>query len=192
MPRARASGPTAYPLALSTEIQKTFPRLFVFLTIFMQRVCGVRPTFTSCNHVRPSRSPIAFVPMSTGDQTTSSFNANFTKIFGAATNKYKAVVGQDLGVNPFVGALEKYSSPDDILGLFRIQAQGFDRVYKCSEKLMTYLTQIVHILLTVSATTNGLVFVSPSSFLYYSVMGSTFSQSRPQSQSLQGFAFFSG
>jgi hypothetical protein len=130
--------------------------------------------------------------MSTSDQTTNSSNVNFTKIFESATNEYKTITGQDLGTHPFGAALESLKSPDDILGVFRTQAQEFDEVYKGNEKLMTHLTPIVHVLFTVSATANGLVSPGPPFVPYCSVMTSTFSQSRPQSQSSQGLASFSG
>jgi hypothetical protein len=130
--------------------------------------------------------------MSTGDHTTNSSNVNFTKIFESATNEYKAITGQDLGTHPFGAALESLKSPDDILGVFRTQAQELDQVYKGNEKLMTHLTPIVHVLFTVSATANGLVSPGSPFVPYCSVMISTFSRSRPQSQSSQGLASFSG
>jgi hypothetical protein len=103
--------------------------------------------------------------MSTSNPPPSSSSANFTKIFDAATNEYKAITGQDLGTHPFAAALERFNSPDDILGVFRTQAQAFERVYKGNERLVICLTPIVQVLFTISAVLDNQV--SLSFFLYY-------------------------
>jgi hypothetical protein len=90
--------------------------------------------------------------MSTATQTTDSSTSNFTAIFDAASQEYKTLTKQDLGTHPFAAALEGYNTPDAILGVFRKQAQAFDKVRKGEDKLMAWLTPIVNILFTFSAT----------------------------------------
>jgi hypothetical protein len=103
--------------------------------------------------------------MSTATQTTDSSTSNFTAIFDAASQEYKALTKQDLGTHPFAAALEGYNTPDAILGVFRKQAQAFDKLRKGEDKLMAWLTPIVNILFTFSATVGeGIGLVSFRSF----------------------------
>ena len=95
--------------------------------------------------------------MSTSNPTTSSPNANFIKIFDAATNEYKSITGQDLGTHPFAAAMQKFNSPDDVLGVFRTQSQAFGKVTRGNERLMMCLTPIVQIVFTAAAVVDGLV-----------------------------------
>ena len=97
-------------------------------------------------------------------QTTDRSSANFTAIFDAATNDYKALTKQDLGTHPFAAAFENAKSPDSVLDIFRTQAQVFDKFCKGNDKLMAWLTPIVHILFTFSGTLDGIGLVSPRSF----------------------------
>jgi hypothetical protein len=78
--------------------------------------------------------------------------ANFTAIFGAATNEYKTLTGQDLASHPFAAAFENSNSPNSVLDVFQKQAQVFDKFRKGDNKLMTWLTPIVNILFTFSGT----------------------------------------
>ncbi|KAH9969910.1 hypothetical protein BC827DRAFT_1372614 [Russula dissimulans] len=87
--------------------------------------------------------------MSSNNQTADS---NFTAIFEEASNQYKSLTGQDLGTHPFAVALNSYNSTESILNVFREQAQAFDKIRKRGDKLMAWLTPIVHILYTFSET----------------------------------------
>lgn len=71
-------------------------------------------------------------------------------MFETATNKYKALTGQDLGTHPFAMALEDYNSPDPILEVFRKQAQTYHKFCKRDDKLMAYLTPVVESLFALS------------------------------------------
>ena len=94
--------------------------------------------------------PIADFHMSTSNQKNNAFT-NFTAIFEAASNKYKSLTGQDLRTHPLATELEsRNGSPDSILGVFRKQAQALDKFRNGDDKLMKYLTPIVHILFTFS------------------------------------------
>ena len=104
--------------------------------------------------------------MSATNQTASPSNANFAKIFEAATIEYKTLTGQDLSTHPFSAALDNFKTPDAIVDVFRKQAQVFERVSKDNEKLMTYLSPIVEILFTLAGTI-GEVQVNLSSPLLY-------------------------
>src|SRR5579863_5143049 len=104
--------------------------------------------------------------MSTTNQTTSPSNANFTKIFEAATIEYKTLTGHDLSTHPFSVALDNFKTPDAIVDVFRKQAQVFEKVSKDNEKLMTFLSPIVQILFTLAGSI-GEVQVSLSSLLLY-------------------------
>ncbi len=73
-------------------------------------------------------------------------------IFEAASTEYKALTGQDLGTHPFAFAIDSHNTPDSVLDVFRKQAQAFDKFRKANDKLMAWLTPIVNILFTFSAT----------------------------------------
>jgi hypothetical protein len=90
--------------------------------------------------------------MSTSNQITDPDTSNFTAIFDVASQEYKSLTKQDLGTHPFAAALEGHDSPDAILAVFRKQAQAFDKIRKGDDKLMAWLTPIVNILFTFSAT----------------------------------------
>jgi hypothetical protein len=90
--------------------------------------------------------------MSTSNQITDPDTSNFTAIFDAASQEYKSLTKQDLGTHPFAAALEGHDSPDAILAVFRKQAQAFDKIRQGDDKLMAWLTPIVNILFTFSAT----------------------------------------
>ena len=90
--------------------------------------------------------------MSTGNAKADLSTSNFAAIFEAALGNYKSLTGQYLGTHPFAVALESYNSPDSVLTVFRKQAQTFDRFRKRDGKLIAYLTSIVGILFTLSAT----------------------------------------
>jgi hypothetical protein len=91
--------------------------------------------------------------MSTSNQTTDAPPTNFTAIFEAASNKYKALTGQDLRTHPLANELENHNnSPHSILGVFRKQAQVLDKFRDADDKLMKTLTPIVNILFTFSTT----------------------------------------
>jgi hypothetical protein len=103
--------------------------------------------------------------MSTATQTADSSTSNFTAIFEAASREYKTLTKQDLESHPFGAALEGYNTPDAILGVFRKQAQAFDKLCKGEDKLMAWLTPIVNIRFSFSATLGeGIGLVSPRSF----------------------------
>jgi hypothetical protein len=86
------------------------------------------------------------------NQTDDDPPSRFTVIFEAASNQYKALTGQDLGTHPVALALEGHNSPDSVLEVFRKQAQAFDKFRNGDDKLMTWLTPIITILFTFSAT----------------------------------------
>jgi hypothetical protein len=89
--------------------------------------------------------------MSTRNQTADPSTSNFTVIFDAASQEYKALTRQDLASHPFAAALQGHNSPDSILGVFRDQAQAFDK-FQGGDKLTASLTPIVNILFTFSET----------------------------------------
>jgi hypothetical protein len=66
-------------------------------------------------------------------------------MFGAASNEYRTLTKQDLGSHPLAAALEKCRSPDSVLKIFETQEQAFDKFHKGGDKLMAWLTRIVHI-----------------------------------------------
>jgi hypothetical protein len=102
--------------------------------------------------------------MSTSDQTTDPSITNINAIFETASNEYQTLIGQGLETHPFAAALEDYVSPNSVLNVFRKQARAFDTFHKGEDKLMAWLTPIVHILFTFSGTLDGIGLVSPRSF----------------------------
>jgi hypothetical protein len=102
--------------------------------------------------VHVPQDPIDVPPMSASNQTTDLSNSNLTAIFDAALQEYKTLTRQDLETHPFAAALEEINTPDAILRVFRKQAQSFDKFLTGSDKLMAWLTPIVHILFTFSTT----------------------------------------
>jgi hypothetical protein len=133
--------------------------------------------------------------MSTSDQTADPSTSNFTAIFDAASQEYKTLTEQDLGTHPFAAALDSCDSPDAIVAVFRKQAQTFDRFRKGDDKLMAWLTPIVNILFTFSATLGeGIGLVSLHSFIYIFLRSYNylfFRHSRPQRLFLPGSVSFS-
>lgn len=108
--------------------------------------------------------------MFTGNQITNRSTTSFTAIFEAASDEYKTLTGQDLGTHPFGAALEENGSPDAVLDVFRKQARAFNKRRKGGDKLMAWLTPMVHILITFSGTLGegiGLVSI-PSFYVHFS------------------------
>ena len=99
--------------------------------------------------------------MSTSYQTTDRSSANFTAIFDAAIGEFQALTKEDLGTHPFAVALGNSSSPESVLDVFRTQAQSFNRFREGNDKLMTWLTRIIHVVLTLSGTFDRIGVVSP-------------------------------
>jgi hypothetical protein len=134
--------------------------------------------------------------MSTSNQTSDSPASRFTAIFEAASNKYKALTGQDLGTHPLALALESHNSPGSVLEVFREQAQAFDRFRDGDDKLMVWLTPIVTILFTFSATLGEVINLVSISYIsaMLSQLFNVHSASRflPQRQSSLESGSFSG
>jgi hypothetical protein len=90
--------------------------------------------------------------MSTSNPTNDASVSRFSAIFEAASAEYKALTRQDLGTHPFAFAIDSHNTLDSVLDVFRKQAQAFDKFSKANDKLMAWLTPIVNILFTFSAT----------------------------------------
>jgi hypothetical protein len=88
--------------------------------------------------------------MSTSRQATDL--PTFIAIFDAASNEYKKVTKKDLQSHPLAARFEISNSPDSVTNVFRTQARTFDKFRKGDDKLMAWLTPIVNILFTLSAT----------------------------------------
>ena len=131
--------------------------------------------------------------MSTSNQTTDA-STNFTAIFEAASNKYKSLTGQDLRTHPLATELEsRNNSPDSILGVFRKQAQALDKFRNGDDKLMKYLTPIVHILFKFSTAAGADIgLVGLCCFSMPTLQYLFLSHSRLQRCYLRVLVFFSG
>src|SRR5260221_6842921 len=88
--------------------------------------------------------------MSSNDKITHAFASNSTPILDAALDEYKSITGQDLHTHPFATAFDTCNSPNTVLNIFQKQAQAFDRFRKGDDKLMKWLTSIVHVLFRIS------------------------------------------
>jgi hypothetical protein len=75
----------------------------------------------------------------------------FSAIFEIALVEYKNRTGIDLRTHSFALSLQNKNSPDDILRIFRNQADDFD-TFRESDKLMAFLKPIVDVLFTLSET----------------------------------------
>ena len=105
--------------------------------------------------------------MSTDDPAAAPSVSNFTSIFHTALDEYKRLTGQNLHTHPFATAFDGRNSPDTIMDVFLTQAQSSDNLHRCDNKLMKWLTPIVHVLLTLSGTLGeGVGLVRPSLDLY--------------------------
>jgi|SRR6266850_7938233 len=95
-------------------------------------------------------------------------------------------------------ALEGHNSPDSVLEVFRKQAQAFDKFRNGYDKLMTWLTPIITILFTFSATLGEGISLVSFHFSCISAMLSqpfnvqSVSHSLPQRQCLLESGSFSG
>ena len=90
--------------------------------------------------------------MSSSDKITNTITSNFTPILDVALDEYKSITGQDLHTHPFAAAFDACNSPNTVLNIFQKQAQAFDGFRKGDDKLMKWLSPIVHILFTISGT----------------------------------------
>ena len=103
--------------------------------------------------------------MLTSKQTTDLSTVNFTAIFEAASNEYKALTKQDLETHPFAAAFENSNSHDSVMNIFQKQAQALDKFRNGDDKLMAGLTPIVNILFIFSGTLGeGIGIVRNSNF----------------------------
>jgi hypothetical protein len=131
--------------------------------------------------------------MSSSTQASPISADNFTAIFDAALSEYKNRTGQDLQSHPFAVSLDDNNTPDAILEVFRREAQAFDKFHRRNDKLMAYLTPVVNVLFTFSATLGeGIGLVRPHSF-HITIPQHMFRRcSRPRRQSSLPLVFFSG
>lgn len=91
--------------------------------------------------------------MSTHNQTTrSSPSSNFPLNFDVAVNEYQRLTKQDLYHHPFTVALNVCTTPDDVLGLIRKQAEAFKPFREVKHTLMRWLNPIVEVLFMFPAT----------------------------------------
>jgi hypothetical protein len=119
---------------------------------------------------------------------------NFQAVFNAASAEYQSVTGKRLDTHPLAARLDTCDSPKAISDLLLSQAQVSSTFRKGDDKLMAWLDPIVHILFTFSATLGeGIGLVSPLNTFDMTILQHLIhSHSRPQRQSLQVLAFFSG
>ena len=110
---------------------------------------------------------LSVTTMSTDNRAATPSASNFTSIFYTALDEYKRLTGQNLHTHPFATAFDGRNSPDTVLDVFLKQAQLFDNFHKRDNKVMKWLTPIVHVLLTLSGTLGeGVGLVRPSLDLY--------------------------
>ena len=74
----------------------------------------------------------------------------------------------------FAAAFGNAKYPDSVMDIFRTQAQAFDKFRKEDDKLMVWLTPIVHILFTFSGALDGIGLVSSRSLYDILPIMSTF------------------
>ena len=171
---------------ISLEISKEAPKFVKVYAVYA--LCDVHIRFNCKSSrlclwlervVRPyafSSLSMAESHMSASDQTTDPSASNFTAIFEAASNNYKALTGQDLRRHPLATELESNNnSPDSILAVFRKQAQALDKFRNGDDKLIKSLTPIVNILFTFSTTAGADIGLVSLCYFPYAGSGIPFS-----------------
>jgi hypothetical protein len=116
-----------------------------------QLIPQLPPSFTHAPNTTTSQL-LPTITMPSSDTITRAFVPNFTPILDAALDEYRSITGQDLDTHPFATAFDICDSPNTVLNMFEKQAQAFDRFRKDDDKLMRWLTPIVHVLFTISGT----------------------------------------
>jgi hypothetical protein len=77
------------------------------------------------------------------DVVAPSFN-NFQAIMSVALTRYLEHTGRDLLNDPLTAEIQRCKSSDDILSVFKNQAEKFDEFKKADSKLMKYIDPIVN------------------------------------------------
>jgi|SRR6267142_2074198 len=129
--------------------------------VFVGQTCALAHSLRGNAATPPS---LTAIPMSTHNQTPNAPTSNFTPIFQTACDEYKRITGHDLATHPFATELDHCNSPDGILHVLGKQSQAFTRSRRRNEKLLAWLSPIVYVLFTFSATLGegiGLVSISP-------------------------------
>jgi hypothetical protein len=75
---------------------------------------------------------------------------DFQAIISIALTKYLERTGRDLLNDPLTAEIQRCKSPDDILSVFKKQAEMFDEFKKADSKLMKYIDPIVNGLFSLS------------------------------------------
>jgi hypothetical protein len=144
------------------QVRETSWRMFVSVAVYL--LVKLAPLLTACDDTQRSPPSLTAIPMSTRDQTPNASTSNFTPIFQTACDEYKRLTGHDLATHPFATELDHCNSPDGILDVLGKQSQAFATSRKRNEKLLAWLSPIVHVLFTFFATLGegiGLVSISP-------------------------------
>ena len=89
--------------------------------------------------------------------STSTSNSNFASIFDVALEKYKRKTKQDLAKHPLLPRLQSCDSPEAILTVLREQTPEFDQSQNSDNELTKWVTPIVNVLYSFSATLGGVV-----------------------------------
>lgn len=144
------------------RVRETSWRIFVLVAVYL--LVKLAPLLTACEEMRRPPPSLTAIPMSTHNQTPNAPTSNFTPIFQTACDEYKRITGHDLATHPFATELDHCNSPDGILHVLGKQSQAFTRSRRRNEKLLAWLSPIVYVLFTFSATLGegiGLVSISP-------------------------------
>ena len=89
--------------------------------------------------------------------STSTSHSNFASIFNDALEKYKRKTKQDLAKHPLLPRLQSCDSPEAILTVLRKQAPEFNQLQNIDNELTKWVTPIVNVLYSFSATLGGVV-----------------------------------
>ena len=89
--------------------------------------------------------------------STSTSHSNFAFIFNAALETYNRKTKQDLASHPLLPRLQSCDSPEAILHVLREQNPEFDQSQNSDDSLTEWVTPIVNVLYSFSATLGGVV-----------------------------------
>ena len=90
--------------------------------------------------------------MSAGGRETNPTISNFALIFEAALKEHKKLTKKDIHTEQIIAQLDGCNSPREVLDVFQVQAQAFEKFCKADERSIAWLKPTVDALYILSET----------------------------------------
>ncbi|KAH9008594.1 hypothetical protein EDB83DRAFT_2323036 [Lactarius deliciosus] len=111
-------------------------------------------------------------PSAMSQTLVSTSSLDFESILNAALNEYKKKTGKELLDHPLATEVQQCDSVDAILAILRGQAEGFKQFRAGDLRLMKWISPLVHVLFTFSATLSmGVALAFPPAKVIFTGIG---------------------